>query len=132
MDRSAGVLVLPPTQRAPALAREHARRIGSAWPPELLDAVLLVVSEAVTNAVRYGRGDVELAVDLRQDRIRIEVSDGNPSPPVRRDSGDGLSDGLADGGRGLYLLDALTVAWGVEGRSTGPGKTVWLEVIRDR
>jgi anti-sigma regulatory factor (Ser/Thr protein kinase) len=128
MDEPVGVLVLPSTQRAPALAREHTRRIGSAWSSDLLDVVLLVVSEAVTNAVQYGRGGVELAIDVRRDRIRIEVTDGNPDPPVRG----GSPDGLADGGRGLYLLDALTAAWGTQPRSGGPGKTVWLELTSQR
>jgi anti-sigma regulatory factor (Ser/Thr protein kinase) len=128
MDRSAGVLVLPPIPRAPALARDHARRLGSTWSTELLELVLLVVSEAVTNAVRYGHGHVELSIRVRRDRIRIEVSDGNPNPPVRG----GSPDGLGDGGRGLYLLDALTDAWGTQPRSTAPGKTVWLELITAR
>jgi Histidine kinase-like ATPase domain len=81
MDLAGGVLVLPPIPRAPALARDHARRLGSTWSTELLDLVLLVVSEAVTNAVRYGHGHVELSIRVRRDRIRIEVSDANPHPP---------------------------------------------------
>lgn len=124
MDRPADVLVLPSTPRAPALARDHARRIGSVLSPELLDVVLLVVSEAVTNAVRYGRGGVELSVRVSDHRIRIEVSDANPDAPVRR----APPDGSADGGRGLYLLDSLTGAWGTQPRPGGPGKTVWLEL----
>jgi len=107
------------------LARDHARRFGSTWSAELLETVLLVVSEAVTNAVRYGHGHIELSIGVRSDRIRIEVSDGNPNPPVRRES----PDELGDGGRGLYLLETLTDAWGTQPRDTGPGKTVWLELI---
>jgi anti-sigma regulatory factor (Ser/Thr protein kinase) len=125
MDFSGGVLVLPHIPQAPALAREHARRLGSTWSPELLDNVLLVISEAVTNAVRYGHGQIELSIRVGRDRLRIEVSDANPNPPVRR----GPPGELDDGGRGLHLLDALTDAWGTQTRSARPGKTVWLELI---
>src|SRR5919199_67957 len=104
IDPSREVVVLPPSTQAPAIARDHASRLGASWPPELLEAILLVVSEAVTNAVRYGHGHVELAIDVRPDRVRIEVSDANPQPPRKRES----PDGLADGGRGLHLIDALT------------------------
>jgi len=125
MDRSGGVLVLPPILGAPALARGHARRLGSTWSTEFLDVVLLVVSEAVTNAVRHGHGPVELSIAVVRDRIRIEVSDANPDAPVRHESPDDLD----DGGRGLYLLDTLTDAWGTQPRYTGRGKTVWLELL---
>jgi anti-sigma regulatory factor (Ser/Thr protein kinase) len=118
------VLVLEPSERAPALAREHTRRIGQSWPTDYLDMVLLVVSEAVTNAVRYGEGRVELSIRVTSDRVRIEVSDANPDPPVRR----GRYDGLADGGRGLHLLDALTDAWGTHPLGVGSGKVVWLQL----
>jgi len=128
MDPPSGVLVLAPVPGAPAQARDHIKRVARAWSGDFLDVVLLVVSEAVTNAVRYGHGDVELSIRALPDRIRIEVSDANPEPPVRR----GTPDGLADGGRGLFLLDALTEAWGTQPRGTGPGKTVWLELNAPR
>jgi hypothetical protein len=79
MDPAAGVLVLLPVPGAPAVAREHARRLDSTWSTELLDLVLLVVSEAVTNAVRYGHGHVELAIAVRPDRIRIESPTPTPT-----------------------------------------------------
>jgi anti-sigma regulatory factor (Ser/Thr protein kinase) len=125
IDPSRDVLVLPPSQQAPAIARDHARRLGTSWPPELLDVVLLVVSEAVTNAVRYGDGHIELAIRTQSDRVRIEVSDANPQPPHKR----GSPNGLADGGRGLYLIEALTHAWGTQLNADTAGKTVWLELI---
>jgi anti-sigma regulatory factor (Ser/Thr protein kinase) len=128
MDPSPEALVLPSSLQAPAIARDHASRLAAGWPPELLDEILLVVSEAVTNAVRYGHGQVELAILVTPDRVRIEVSDGNPQPPRKR----GLPDGLADGGRGLHLIDALADTWGTRPRADRPGKTVWLEVTRSQ
>lgn len=124
MDPPPGVLTLPPVARASALAREHVRRYGSEWSEDLLDVVLLVVSEAVTNAVRYGHGYVDLLILATPELIRIEVGDDNPATPLPRESGDGL----ADGGRGLQLLDALTSAWGTHDRGDGQGKTVWLDI----
>lgn len=124
MDPSPEVVSLPSSSRAPALARDHASRLGGDWSRELLDVVLLVVSEAVTNAVRYGQGQVELTVLAAPDRVRIEVSDANPDPPRQQ----GTPDGLGDGGRGLYLIEALTDTWGTTPRADGPGKTVWLEL----
>jgi anti-sigma regulatory factor (Ser/Thr protein kinase) len=125
VDPSPEVLVLPSSPQAPALARDHASRLGQGWSTDLLDVVLLVVSEAVTNAVRYGQGHVELTVLVASDRVRIEVSDANPEPPRKRAS----RDGLADGGRGLYLIEALTHTWGTRPRADRRGKTVWLELM---
>jgi len=119
-------VTLPPTAHAPAVARRHLQELGAGWSPEVLEAALLAVSEAVTNAVRHGDGQVHLCVAVGARRIRIEVSDDSPVQPRRRPAGDGLG----DGGRGLFLLDALTSGWGTEPRAEGPGKTVWMELLR--
>jgi anti-sigma regulatory factor (Ser/Thr protein kinase) len=120
-----GVLTLPSTPQAPALAREHVRNLGSSWPPQVMESVLLAVTEVVTNAVRYGRGAVEFGVQVADGTVRVEVSDENPEPPRRRPR---TSDGLTEGGLGLHLLDAITHAWGTDNREKPPGKTVWIEV----
>jgi len=122
------VLVLPATVHTPALARTHVHRFADNWLQDLLDVVLLVVTEAVTNAVRHGSGRVELAMWVTSGRIRIEVSEANPSSPVRRAGADTNGDGLTESGRGLYLIDALTDAWGTEPHPEGGGKTVWPEL----
>lgn len=120
-------LALPSSTHAPSVARRHLEDVGAAWPEEVLDAALLVVSEAVTNAVRYGTGRIELCVRVDDRFVRLEVSDEEPALPRRREPAD---DDLSDGGRGLHLLDALTVAWGAQPRAGGPGKTVWMEIAR--
>jgi anti-sigma regulatory factor (Ser/Thr protein kinase) len=120
-----GVLTLPSTPQAPALAREQLRNLGSSWPPQVMDAVLLAVTEAVTNAVRYGQGGIEFAAQVDDGIVRIEVSDLNPEPPRRRPRS---PDGLTEGGLGLHLLDAVTRAWGTNPRDGGAGKTVWVEL----
>jgi len=79
----------------------------------------LVVSELVTNAIRYGAEPIQLRLIL--DRTLIcEVSDGNStSPHLRRAR---IYD---EGGRGLLLVAQLTADWGT--RHTATGKTIWAE-----
>jgi serine phosphatase RsbU (regulator of sigma subunit)/anti-sigma regulatory factor (Ser/Thr protein kinase) len=79
----------------------------------------LVVSELVTNAIRYGTEPIQLR--LIHDRALIcEVSDGNStSPHLRRAR---ITD---EGGRGLLLVAQLTADWGT--RHTATGKTIWAE-----
>lgn len=89
----------------------------------LADAAELALTELVANVVRHvpGRGCAVLI--LRQpDGLRVEVSDGCPSPPrlPAPDSGE-----LGEGGRGLLLVDAVTDRWGTDLNSSG--KTVWFE-----
>jgi len=120
-----GVLTLPSTPQAPALAREHVRNLGSSWPPEVMESVLLAVTEVVTNAVRYGKGGIEFGVQVDDGTLRVEVSDDNPERPRRRSR---TSDGLTEGGLGLHLLDAVTRDWGTDTREDAAGKTVWIEV----
>ena len=123
----AAAVTLPATVHAPAQARRHLQDVGGAWPERVLDAALLVVSEAVTNALRHGSGAIELCVAVGDGRIRLEVSDEGGGLPRRRPTAD---DDLGEGGRGLYLLDALTTGWGTEHRTDRPGKTVWMEIPR--
>jgi GAF domain-containing protein/anti-sigma regulatory factor (Ser/Thr protein kinase) len=79
----------------------------------------LVVSELVTNAIRYGSEPIQLR--LIYDRSLIcEVSDGNStSPHLRR------ARTFDEGGRGLLLVAQLTTDWGT--RHTSTGKTIWTE-----
>jgi signal transduction histidine kinase len=88
---------------------------------EAAEDVLLLVSELVTNARLHAGGPLELALHCTAERLRIEVTDGSPKPPVPSGSGAG-----APGGHGLRVMQRLSRAWGVVPR--GPGKVVWLEV----
>ena len=86
---------------------------------ELQFTTELVVSELVTNAIRYGTAPVRLR--LIKDRALIcEVSDGSStSPHLRR------ARTTDEGGRGLFLVAQLTQAWGT--RYSSLGKTIWTE-----
>lgn len=79
----------------------------------------LVVSELVTNAIRYGRPPLQLR--LIYDRTVIcEVSDtSSTAPHLRRAAA------FDEGGRGLMLVAQLTQRWGT--RHAHEGKTIWCE-----
>jgi serine phosphatase RsbU (regulator of sigma subunit)/anti-sigma regulatory factor (Ser/Thr protein kinase) len=113
---------LPAEPSAVARARALTRAQLAAWNlPELDFNTGLVVSELVTNAVRYGGpGPVGLRL-LRDDSLICEVSDrSNSSPRIRRAAT------TEEGGRGLFLVAQFTRSWGA--RYMPRGKTVWAEL----
>ncbi|MGW0362290.1 SpoIIE family protein phosphatase [Streptomyces sp. NPDC002990] len=112
---------LPREARSVGRARELARAKLPAWGLEgLLDTTELLVSELVTNALRYGDGEIRLRFLL--DRTLVcEVWDANLVQPRRRRARD-----TDEGGRGLQLVGLLSAGWGT--RRTHRGKTVWFEL----
>ncbi|GGJ09435.1 ATP-binding SpoIIE family protein phosphatase [Streptomyces brasiliensis] len=114
---------LEPEDAAPGRARRLARRALSRWGlEELSDSVELLVSEVVTNAVRYASRPVTLRL-LRTDVLRCEVGDDVPQLPRLRQAR-----ATDEGGRGLYLVNKLARRWGATRLSTG--KVVWFELNR--
>jgi anti-sigma regulatory factor (Ser/Thr protein kinase) len=73
------------------------------------ESAMLVSSELVTNAVRHGRGKIELRVRFLEKFLRVEVIDEgvDKAPAVRQEDGD------ETGGWGLRIVDQLTAQWGV-------------------
>ena len=80
----------------------------------------LLVSELVTNAIKYANGEIELRLVLEADSLVCEVHDSSPALPrvlqVDRD---------AENGRGLHVVSQLAARWGA--RRTHSGKVVWCE-----
>ncbi|MGW1956612.1 SpoIIE family protein phosphatase [Streptomyces sp. NPDC001920] len=114
---------LEPEDAAPSRARRLARRALARWGlEELTDSVELLVSEVVTNAVRYASRPVTLRL-LRTDVLRCEVGDDVPQLPRLRQAR-----ATDEGGRGLYLVNRLARRWGATRLSTG--KVVWFELNR--
>jgi anti-sigma regulatory factor (Ser/Thr protein kinase) len=115
-------------QTAPA----QARAAVSEWceplalPTARLQALVLLVSEVVSNAVLHSTApadsSVTLTAQLDGENVRVRVSDaGGGFEPRPRDPAR-LSDGY-----GLFLLDKIASRWGVEdSRST----SVWFELAR--
>ena len=88
-----------------------------------VDTVVLLVSEVVTNAVLHARTPMIISVHDGGDVARVEVSDASPMQP--RVHGFAVDSAT---GRGLRLLDRLSLRWGTDQRMAGPGKVVWFEV----
>lgn len=111
---------VPHEAAAVAKVRKDACLQLDAWGLE--DAVFiteLVVSELVTNAIRYGEAPIRLRL-IRDRNLIIEVADGSSTAPHLRRAR--VSD---EGGRGLLLVAQLTQGWGT--RQTYTGKTIWAE-----
>ncbi|MEU9129046.1 ATP-binding protein [Kitasatospora sp. NPDC048540] len=113
----------PPQPRNVALARRLTRTALAAWGvPELADSAELVVSELVTNSVRYGRGAVSLTLVLTDGALQISVADfGRGLPRVRRAGDDEPT------GRGLSIVTAISARWLVTTRLTGKTVSCWLD-----
>lgn len=92
----------------------------------LTDIAMLLVSELVTNSMRYAAGPVGVRLAQVRDRrgvrgLHVEVSDSLPDPPRPRATGPD-----DERGRGLQLLAAASRRWGT--RCGGEGKAVWFEL----
>ncbi|MEU4352482.1 ATP-binding protein [Streptomyces sp. NPDC023838] len=117
---------VPGDTSAVALARDRILMQVSGWNTPLDDdqreAVKLVASELITNAVVHGDDDVMVGLYYEADegRLLLVVHDGNPEPPERKNA-------AADdeGGRGLALVDCFAARHGWE--PTERGKKVWAE-----
>ncbi|MFE5188049.1 SpoIIE family protein phosphatase [Streptomyces sp. NPDC056628] len=81
----------------------------------------LVVSELVTNAIRYGTPPIRLRLIHDATTLICEVSDTSQTAPHLR-----RAKTYDEGGRGLLLVAQLTQRWG--SRHTADGKTIWAEI----
>ncbi|MDX3731964.1 SpoIIE family protein phosphatase [Streptomyces caniscabiei] len=111
---------LPEDARAAAEARAHVRRQLAVWHLGDLEATTeIVVSELVGNAVRHAKGPLRLRL-LRSRSLICEVYDGSlATPRIRRVTY------MDEGGRGLFLVAALSSRWGA--RYLEEGKCLWAE-----
>ncbi|MFD5393318.1 ATP-binding protein [Streptomyces sp. NPDC127097] len=86
---------------------------------DLSDTTELLVSELITNALRYAPGPIRLTIRILWTSLRCEIEDTNPTSPQRR-----TATPDTESGRGTELLDALTEAWA--STRTPTGKTTWF------
>ncbi|MFE7180865.1 SpoIIE family protein phosphatase [Streptomyces erythrochromogenes] len=80
----------------------------------------LLVSELVTNAIRYGEPPIQLRLIHEKDTLICEVSDASSTAPHMR-----RARTFDEGGRGLLLVAQLAQRWGT--RHAPVGKTIWAE-----
>lgn len=118
-------------------ARHAVRDTLRAWrvDPAARDVTVLLVSELVTNSLRYASGPIGVRIvrhhtggdrhtdgdGLRRPALLVEVSDPLPDPPLERSAGPD-----DEGGRGLQLVACSARRWGT--RKGRTGKTVWFEL----
>ncbi len=108
---------LTAARRARSLIRRPLRQWGLT---DLLPAAELVVSELVTNAVRYTQSKISLRLVL-EGGLFCEVLDDSAAPPRLRQAGED-----DERGRGLQVVSQIAQRWGT--RRTGSGKVVWCEL----
>ncbi|MFJ7077923.1 SpoIIE family protein phosphatase [Streptomyces sp. NPDC098781] len=111
---------VPPDPSAVSGMREAVSDKLEEWGlAELGFAMELVLSELITNAIRYGCDPIH--VRLIRDRTLIcEVSDASSTSPHLR-----YAATTDEGGRGLFLVSQMTERWGT--RYTAQGKVIWAE-----
>jgi anti-sigma regulatory factor (Ser/Thr protein kinase) len=118
-------LTIPSSSRFLPRVRHAVARVLRGLPSDTVDEVLLVLDEAVSNAIRHGsRGGqpIEVAVEVDDGWIDIRVRDRGPTPKLPRlPSAPPLI--LATGGRGLWLIRQLVDE--VRLRRAGQGTLLW-------
>ncbi|GAA2331295.1 SpoIIE family protein phosphatase [Streptomyces violaceusniger] len=112
-------LALDPSEvgRARRLVRERLLRWGL---PESVETAELLVSEAVTNAIRHAHTHHVRLRLVRTDALLCEVTDDDHELPTLLSA-----DRDDESGRGLRVISKLAREWGTS--RTGRGKTVWFE-----
>ncbi|MBT0769337.1 ATP-binding protein [Kineosporia sp. J2-2] len=144
LEAGSATCLLPSTPHAVPLGRAMVRRgLTHLGAESMADDIALVATELLANALAHGVRDAasrESASDelhrRRTDGVRISlkssgahvvlsVTDPSPTPPVRRPR-----DLAAGGGRGLQLVESLSLCWGwtlldEQDGQRQPGKSVW-------
>lgn len=135
-------LALADTPNAVALARLHTADVLSGWgvSADVVKTAQLLVSELATNAVRHSEDGeepappfssqssvqtFELLLEAVSGAVRLSVWDRDPRPPVLKEVGV-----YATGGRGIFIVAAMSRAWGYYPARSAPGKVVWAEIAR--
>jgi anti-sigma regulatory factor (Ser/Thr protein kinase) len=107
----------------PAEARRIVRSALREAPDEIVEAVELLTSELITNAIIHGSSEPELILEVDAGSVRVEVQDRDPRLNLQALQVEPSS----EHGRGLAIVDALASSWGIEPQ--GPGKVVWFQMI---
>ena len=144
---------LPAEPYSAVIARTFLRRRFAEWELDpLLDDAQLVLTELVTNALRYAHTPLEVSLSSENAMVEIAVCDGSPVFPTLRPQREYLDSDIAEvlaveqtlgavlpdddprlaiggagplmGGRGLLIVQAIAAQWGASPLSDG--KAVWI------
>ena len=121
-DAARATLVLDRDVHAPAVARDWlAAAFAEGVTPGQIQDGCLVLSELVTNALRYGLGDIVVHAALVDDCVRVSVTDWADEMPRLLSA-----DPERVGGVGLLVVERVSTEWGVA--PFPGGKTVWASI----
>lgn len=81
------------------------------------DDIVLTASELASNVIRHADTPYTVRLELRENLVRLEISDGSSIIPAVED--------LTDSQRGLRIVTATSDKWGIERNDNG--KTIWAE-----
>jgi hypothetical protein len=116
---------LPPEVESPGIARNVTKDTLTGWCLDrFYDDAAVVVSELVTNAIRYGlcpdaRDPLRLVLMRCEHQLVCMVTDPTDTAPRMQEP-----DWVAETGRGLHIIEAMSRAWGWT-PLLGGGKAVW-------
>lgn len=114
-------MVCEPQPQSAQAARRFVREALAGWQrPDLVDDVVLLTCELVTNAIVHARSRSTLRITLVADRVRVTVEDPGRETPRMDDAGR-----QHVSGRGLHLVEALATSWGTV--AAPRRKAVWFE-----
>jgi anti-sigma regulatory factor (Ser/Thr protein kinase) len=118
---------LAPTPRAAPLGRIFIREhLASVLTPRLLDDVMLLTSELVTNVVMHARTDVHLGLTYDDNNIMVSVQDHSDATPTERAANAGAALHLEESGRGMAIIASLADDFGWQRLPVPPGKVMWF------
>jgi anti-sigma regulatory factor (Ser/Thr protein kinase) len=108
--------------RSPATARAFVEHLLELWgyDTEMIEGVRLMVSELAANAILHVGEPFTIEVDEVDQGVWVAVKDPSPLLPEVHDRGP-----LAEGGRGLRIVQALASDWDARALDGG-GKVVWF------
>ncbi len=108
----------------PARARAFVAEYLATRSPGSRDDAVLLVSELVTNVIRHGALPATVSLQVTGARLHVVVADcGPPLPPQPW-----ITDVAATSGRGLTIVAAIALAWGVATKPGQAGKQIWFEL----
>ncbi|KOV77810.1 ATP-binding protein [Nocardia sp. NRRL S-836] len=116
-------VTLTPEGGSCARARQVVRDAAASWKlsEDLADDAQLVVTELVSNGIDHGEGPITLTVTRKAAGMLVEVHERSSKQPLVRPV-----DPSSARGRGMQLVQALSVRWGTT--PDGGGKVVWAEL----
>lgn len=105
-----------------------AERLAEMFDDDGIDALRLVVSELATNCVQHAGADADTPIDITahlstDGTVRIDVS--TPAPPFAHPHSTACPAPSERQGRGLHLVDVLSLRWGIEPLAAN---RVWFEL----